>query len=120
MALRSPSTFWERTKDAFNEAGLDSTQEAVAKFLGISQPSISDWNKPGGYPTIENAIKLAHRANVCVEWLLTERGPRRLPPKDGAAEHLWQLWNGLNPVRQGQVLGFAQTVAETEETAKGR
>ncbi len=114
MSIQTPETFWTRTKEAFEEAGLDSTQAGIAKFLGIKQPSISDWNKPDGYPTMANAIKLAHKANVCVEWLLTGRGPRRLPPKDGAAESLWQAWNHLPPVSQGQVLGFAQTLQASQ------
>jgi hypothetical protein len=115
MALQTPSTFWTRTKEAFDEAKLDSTQEGVAKFLGIKQPSI-----PDGFPTMANAIKLAHKANVCVEWLLTGRGPRRLPPKDGAAEHLWQIWNNLPPVRQAQVIGFAQTIQGDQPEQLGR
>jgi hypothetical protein len=120
MGTQATSTFWTRTKEAFDEAGLDSTQAGVAKFLGIKQPSISDWNKPDGYPTIANAIKLANHANVSVEWLLTGRGQRRLPPKDRAAEQLWQVWKNLQPIEQGQLLGVAKGFLEGEGPAQNK
>lgn len=90
-------TIWERVREAFDDKGYDCTQVAVAAFLGIKQGSISDWNKPGKGLKLEHAIKIAEHTGVCVEWLLTERGPKHTgPPRDAVGARLWTLWHKLD------------------------
>lgn len=103
----SHRTVWQRMKEALSEARKPSTQVEVAKALDIQQPSISDWNKPGGYPSIENAVAVARMAGCCVEWLLTGRGPKRLPPTDPEAQQLWTTWAGLTPTAKSRLLAYA-------------
>lgn len=100
-------TVWARVKEALIEAKLPATQVYVAKQLKMSQPSISEWNLEGGYPTIENAISLAKMLNVTVEWLLTERGPKRPLPQDATAQRLWDMWSQLDEVTKGELIGIA-------------
>jgi hypothetical protein len=112
MAKKPVRTFWARVKEACAEARLPSTQTYVAeRILGVSQPSISDWNKPGGFPTLENGIKLAQRLNVCVEWLYTERGPKRPAAIDPVAQRLWDAWPLLDDVTKGELVGIATSRA---------
>jgi DNA-binding XRE family transcriptional regulator len=111
MTKKPARTFWARTKEALNEAKLPATQVYVAKLLGVAQPSISDWNKPGGFPTLENGIKLAQKLNVCVEWLYTERGPKRPVPADSVAQRLWDAWPLLDDVTKGELVGIATSRA---------
>jgi hypothetical protein len=78
------------------DARMKPTQTAAADLVGLKQPSVQEWKKPGGYPTMENAVTLAHKLNVNVEWLMTERGPKRPAPTDSYAQLLWSMWTDLN------------------------
>lgn len=89
------------------DKGLKPTQTAAAKLIGVSQPSVNDWNEIDGYPTMANAIELGRKLNVCVEWLFTERGPKRPIPADAAAQRLWDVWTQLDDVTKGELIGIA-------------
>jgi transcriptional regulator with XRE-family HTH domain len=102
-----PRTFWARVKESLDEAGMTSTQAYVARKLNLTQPAITLWNKPGGYPTLENTISLAQHLNVNVEWLLTERGPKRPLPQDATAQKLWDMWPKLTDGDKRELLGVA-------------
>jgi transcriptional regulator with XRE-family HTH domain len=106
---RTTRTFWERTEEALRERSprVPVTQAHVARTLKLSAPSVNDWTKPGGYPTIENAISLATYLNVNVEWLLTERGPKRALPQDSLAQKLWEYWPQLDEATKVDLLGIA-------------
>lgn len=112
MTKKPARTFWARVKECLVEARLPATQVYVAeRLLGVKQPSISDWNKPGGFPTLENGIKLAQKLQVCVEWLYTERGPKRPVPADAVAQRLWDAWPLLDDVTKGELVGIATSRA---------
>lgn len=111
MSKKTSRTFWARVKEAMEDRGLSATQANAAKLIGIQQPSISDWNKPGGFPSVENAVDLALRLNVCVEWLFTERGPKRPAPTDDAAQRLWAVWDQLDDLTKGEIIGTAKSRA---------
>lgn len=99
-----------RVREALEDARLPATQKYVAdKILHVRQPSISDWNKDGGFPTLENAIALAKKLNVCVEWLYTERGPKRPTPEDSTAQRLWDVWDQIDDVTKGELIGIASS-----------
>lgn len=107
MSKAITRTFWARTKEALEDARLPATQVYVAKRLGVKQPSVSEWNLEGGFPTLENTISLARLLGVNVEWLLTERGPKRPLPQDATAQRLWDIWTQLDDVTKGELVGIA-------------
>lgn len=51
-------------------------QTPLAKWLGFAQPTINDWLNGKVLPSLDTAIKLANKFDVCVEWLVTGRGPK--------------------------------------------
>jgi predicted XRE-type DNA-binding protein len=119
--LRKPQrTFWERVQEALDDAGHPKTQGFVAGLLHVKQPSISDWNKAGGYPTMENAVKLAQKLNVCVEWLYTERGPKRPVPVEEGAQRLWDAWHKLDDLTKGELIGLAVAKAQANTLERSR
>lgn len=107
MTANTGRTFWSRVQEALRTAGKPDTQTHLATVLKIEQPSISDWNKPGGFPIVERVIEIARYADVCVEWLYTERGPKHPPPVDPTAQQLWEIWPRLDDVSKGEILGRA-------------
>lgn len=120
-ALRMPKfgekrTVWERLKEALSESKLPTTQQYAAGLAGVKQPSVSDWNKPGKGPEMDTAIRLAVRLKISVEWLLTERGPKRPVPIDSTAEALWELWPHLDESEKQDILGWARVNKQRKET----
>lgn len=107
MQRAEKRTFWERVEEALRERRLPTTKAYVATQLRISPPSINEWTKPGGFPTIERAATLAKLLNVNVEWLLTERGPKRPLPQDAAAQELWKLWPSLDDETKVKLVSLA-------------
>jgi hypothetical protein len=109
MRTGAHRTVWARIKEALEDKELPATQAyAAIKLLNIRQPSVSDWNKPDRYPTIENAIELASKLGVCVEWLLTERGPKHPGrPDDEFAVALFRIWDELSEDAKRHIVGFA-------------
>lgn len=112
-------TVWARLKEALHDRGLPQTQAYAAKLAGVEQPSVSDWNKPGNYPTMENAVLLCKRTGVCVEWLLLERGPKYPgPPGDRFAQEVWSLWGDLSADDKRDLVGHARWLqGRKEQTA---
>lgn len=56
------------------------SQGELARRLGVSQPTISDWENGKTEPTVDNMRTLAVELEVCFEWMATGRGPRDYPP----------------------------------------
>lgn len=82
------------------------TQAKLAALAGVKQPSVNDWRD--GSPAIDTGVRLAIALEVCVEWLYTERGPKR-PPK-AAPEQLGPLspfWASLDSSQKEQLARFA-------------
>lgn len=69
--------FAKRFAIACKEAGFGNQQNEIAKSLGIT--TVMSWNYIHGekLPAMKTAVALATRLGVCVEWLLTGRGPMR-------------------------------------------
>lgn len=70
---------YERAMEALAERfpNQKPTQGKLAQVAGIKQPSVNDWKE--GYPGMETAVRTATALGICVEWLLTERGPKHPP-----------------------------------------
>jgi DNA-binding XRE family transcriptional regulator len=66
------------------------TLKRVATLLKVSTTTVHDWMKGKKLPGMDSAIRLAMFFNVCVEWLLTGRGPKAPGPSDdgGNGSHI--------------------------------
>lgn len=78
-------TFWHRVQEAMTDQGTKPTQKAAGALIGIAQSSVNKWTK-GGLPSMEHCVALAIKLHVAVEWLYSERGPKR--PLDSEASYL--------------------------------
>lgn len=68
--------FARRFKEACRDAKVPTTQDALGKFFGVS--GVMVWNYYHGekLPSMKTAIVIAQKLDICVEWLLTGRGPK--------------------------------------------
>jgi transcriptional regulator with XRE-family HTH domain len=111
-----PKTPWDRIREAMHDKGLKGTQKECAALLGVAQPSISEWASGDSSPSMANSITLGKKLNVCVEWILTERGPKRPgPPMEPAAQSLWDLWGRIPREDHQRVVGFAEALARPSQ-----
>lgn len=74
--------FAMRFREACQGAGLDMRQKALGKAFGVS--GTTAWNMLNGtkMPSMPTAARIARRTGVCVEWLLTGRGPKHPLPDE--------------------------------------
>lgn len=107
-----------RIKDSRESKRL--SQGELARRIGVSQPTISDWENGKTEPTVDNMRSLAVELEVCFEWLATGRGPRdfqpgvqearpeyRVQPELPADEQdLQLLYRKLSPARREALLEF--------------
>lgn len=59
------------------------SQGELARRLGVTQPTVSDWENNKTEPAVDNLRLLAVEFDVFFEWLATGRGPRRFAPLAG-------------------------------------
>lgn len=116
-------TFWQRLQQALEAAGVPKkqrTQVAIAHIAQVKQPTVSGWNKPGGFPEVERGVRIARKFGLCLDWLYSEIGPPLVGeyPSDEKARLLWKLWPDLKEEVKTDILGAARTSlrAETSTT----
>lgn len=101
-------SFYDRAMESLQERFPRDkpTQTKLAALAGVRQPTVNDWKE--GAPAVDTGVRLAVALGVCVEWLYTERGPKR-PPKP-APEHLGPLspiWSQLDEKQKAQLARYA-------------
>lgn len=96
------------------------SQGELARRVGVSQPTISDWENGKTEPTVDNMRSLAVELDVCFEWMATGRGARdylpgvqeaqpeyRAQPEVPADEQdLQAIYRKLSPARREALLDF--------------
>lgn len=89
------------------------TQIRLAHLAGVKQPSVNGWGEDGSYPSMPTAVKLAEALDVCVEWLLTERGPKFAQKSLQADQQLFPLisdWSKLKDEQRRQIVRYADFI----------
>lgn len=101
---------YERAMEALKERfpTQKPTQGKLAQVAGIKQPSVNDWKT--GAPGMDTAIRTALALGVCVEWLLTERGPKR--PPEGGDPTLALLLSQLDDRQKARLARLAEVLKD--------
>jgi len=81
--------FADRFNYAVERAGLPTAQVKLGKKLGVSGPMAHAYKTGEKLPAMATAIRIAKLLDVCVEWLLTGRGP--MTPGDAAKDDVLDL-----------------------------
>lgn len=96
------------------------SQSELARRLGVSQPTVSDWENGKTEPSVDNLRTLAVELDVWFEWIVTGRGPRDFTPGVHEAQreyrverelpaderHLQAVYRRLPPARREALLEF--------------
>jgi hypothetical protein len=103
---------YERAMEALAERypKEKATQGKLAALAGVKQPSVNDWKD--AYPSMDTAVRLSLALGVCVEWLMTERGPKRPPDADNPTLAL--LLSQLDDRQKARLAKLAEVLKDTE------
>jgi hypothetical protein len=69
--------FSNRLKQLIKDKKGDLSQLEVAKWLGVSQPTINSWLQGEAMPGMPKSIECCNKLDCCVEYFLTGKGPKR-------------------------------------------
>ncbi len=76
MTESTETTFWQRLGEAMEDNGMKHSQTGAGALIGSKGNTAARKWEYGGYPSMTNAIIIAVKLGVCVEWLLTGRGAK--------------------------------------------
>lgn len=101
--------FAERFNQAVALAGVESTQKALGKLLGVSEVMIWSYRNGEKLPRMAMALKIADEFGVSVDWLLQG---------NGKPVHFIETENGARqaPLRKSTqvIVDFLETLTEAE------
>lgn len=113
--------FAERLIEICTEKGLKAhgRQAALARHLKVTQPAVKKWFDAAAIPDIDKIVELALWGDVCFEWLMTGRGPKRIeelyPTK--AIAHVAQVMQAMEPEQQYLAARLVDQVKKPEAPA---
>jgi len=86
---RQPGQHWDfglRFKEACKDARISDVAKDRAAVFGVNTTTIGNWEHGDKLPGMDNAIGIATKTGVSVDWLLTGRGEKRA--RTAASEEL--------------------------------
>jgi len=105
--------FAERLREALQEARpepIKISQPTVGKFAGVSPITARNWLTGQKLPGMAKAVALSESLGVCVEWLLTGRGPKRPQTAlEGEAAEIAEEWRSYNEYQKAAIRAIRHT-----------
>lgn len=103
--------FAERFSEAVALSGVESTQKALGKLLGVSEVMIWSYRNGEKLPRMAMALKMAEAFGVSIDWLLQGRGqPVHYAVQEDSPEYVTQ------PLRHStqQIVNFVESLTEAD------
>lgn len=103
--------FAERFTEAVALSGVESTQKALGKLLGVSEVMIWSYRNGEKLPRMAMALKMAEVFGVSIDWLLQGRGqPVYYAIQEDSPEYV------TKPLRQStqNIVDFVDTLSEAD------
>lgn len=94
MADSPFSGFAVRFVEVCQESHLPDKNEPLGHQFDVSGPMVSYYRTGKKLPSMETALLIAQKTGVCVEWLLTGRGPKYPGPVTNPDD--WLDMRGIN------------------------
>lgn len=111
--MRYPE-YASRFRWLWNESDAPKVQKELAKWLEVSQPTISDWLNGEKLPSMDTALKIADRFKCAVEYLLTGKGPVRVGTQ--YTNPLYKTIEALSPEQKREIEHYINYIASQSST----
>lgn len=120
MVKKQQRSFLDRAMEALKERYPRErpTQVRLAKIVGVSQPAVFEWSLPDRAPAHSGVLRLAEELNVCVEWLYTERGPKRpseVANPDEILSPILEVWPNLDQATKRQIARYTDFIRDDDK-----
>lgn len=115
------SGLWNRFLDALTDLPHPKSddQTVIGKQIGVGQTMVSSIKTGDKNPGMDTAIAMAGYADMCVEYLLTGKGPKRpWGGVDADFQRLVQFWESLDDTGRGELLKRADELFRLQGQAR--
>ena len=102
-----------RLKELQTDKGIK-TQIELSAWMGFSKSIISAWMRGEKIPSMDTALKIADKFDVCVEWLVTGKGSKHHNKETQLTNHNGYLESANLTPEQLQVVKLM--IAQFEQT----
>lgn len=92
------------------------SQGELARRIGVTQPTVSDWENNRTEPAVDNLRLLAVEFGVLFEWLTTGRGQRRFVSMAGEVPEEYRV-ERRPPAEEAQLLALFRRLPEKRRQA---
>jgi transcriptional regulator with XRE-family HTH domain len=98
---------WKRIVEAFADIKVAGTPTAIARELGMKQPSVWQWEAGETTPSRANILAIARRTGFLAGYIEDGKLPKK-PPNDTLADdpllnELFDIWAQLSPANRGRL-----------------
>lgn len=93
------------------------TQNALSEQIGVSQETISAYEKDKHDPSPENLIKLSQKLNASIDYILCQstcRKPDTSNPFTNDELLLLDMFRQADPAQRRQILSYMQFLADND------
>lgn len=111
MAANHDIAIWDRIVEAVESIGIKGNPTHIGRLLGLSQPSVREWQIGSSTPSTANIREIAKKTGFYTRYIEDGKGPKRPAPSaisDPEWAELSQLWPSLNPKVHTRLLTIAQ------------
>ena len=110
--------FSQRLNEICDDKGLPlhGRQAELGRLFGVSSNGARKWLQGKGMPELAMCIRIAKWADVNLEWLCTNRGPKRALAVDMSAIALSEAMDYLPPPDRHELLGFFKYKLEKQSS----
>lgn len=109
---------WNRIVEAFGAIGVKGTPTAIAKELGMAQPSVRQWSLGETTPSRSNILSIARKTGFLSGYLEDGKLPRKaavaIGQDDPLREEMLEIWAQLNDSNKGRLIERAHAVLATQ------
>lgn len=109
---------WKRIVEAFGSVGVKGTPTAIAKELGMAQPSVRQWSLGETTPNRANVLAVAKKTGY-LSWYIEEgklpkKAPQAADRDDPLGEELMEVWGQLSGVSRARLVERAHAILASQ------
>lgn len=96
------------------------TQQTLAEAMGVSRPTVTQWESGWSEPRMGTIKQIAATLNVSVADLISDTLPdvETIPPSTREEKRLLSMFRRLDDVKRAQVMGYVEGMVSSDENLR--